>query len=200
MLDLGLLLLNSQFLPLGLNYIHNLARDIIIIIILVIKFLQGIYNYIPATNLVSKVYSVAPVLYLQFVLHVMLFRLWNMFCTFMWALSIVFAQCLIWLFFFVVPYFHAFLLCCSGIVWVILKWFQSPVLLIVSLLLSYSTCAEFLLRDLHIFKSDQLISWSHFCLRNCNIYVHVCSFFMIMDYDVWFIGRNNSVGLHFLVP
>jgi hypothetical protein len=46
---------------------------IIIIIILVITFMQGIYNYIPETNHVSRVYSVAFVLYLQSVLHVMLF-------------------------------------------------------------------------------------------------------------------------------
>ena len=46
---------------------------IIIIIILVITFMQAIYNYIPETNHVSTVYSVAAVLYLQFVLHVMLF-------------------------------------------------------------------------------------------------------------------------------
>jgi len=48
---------------------------IIIIIILVITFMQGIYNYIPETNHVFRVHSVAAVLYLQFVLHVMLFRL-----------------------------------------------------------------------------------------------------------------------------
>jgi len=52
---------------------------IIIIIILVITFIQGIYNYISEPNHVSRVYSVAAVLYLQFVLHVMLFRPWNMY-------------------------------------------------------------------------------------------------------------------------
>jgi len=40
---------------------------IIIIIILFITFMQGIYNYIPAANHFSRVYSVAAVLYLQFV-------------------------------------------------------------------------------------------------------------------------------------
>jgi len=44
--------------------------------------MQGIYNYIPETNHVSRVYSVLTVLYLQSVLHVMLFRPWNIFCTF----------------------------------------------------------------------------------------------------------------------
>jgi hypothetical protein len=54
---------------------------IIIIITLVVTFLQGIYNYIPKTNYVSTVHSVT-VLCLQFVLHIMLFRPRNMFCTF----------------------------------------------------------------------------------------------------------------------
>jgi len=36
--------------------------------------MYGIYNYIPETNHISTVYSVAAVLYLQFVLHVMLFH------------------------------------------------------------------------------------------------------------------------------
>jgi len=41
--------------------------------------MQGIYNYIPETNRVSKVYIAAAVLLLQFVLHVTLFHLWIMF-------------------------------------------------------------------------------------------------------------------------
>ena len=41
---------------------------------LVITFIQGVYNYIPETNHVSGVYNVAAALYLQSVLHVMLFR------------------------------------------------------------------------------------------------------------------------------
>ena len=48
---------------------------IIIIIIVVVTFMQDIYNYELETNHVSRVYNVAAVLYLQFVLHVMLFRL-----------------------------------------------------------------------------------------------------------------------------
>jgi hypothetical protein len=48
---------------------------------------------------------------------------------------------------------------------VILKWFQLPLLLPVSLLLSHSTCAEFLSWGLYILKSSQLLTWSHFCLQ-----------------------------------
>jgi hypothetical protein len=72
-------------------------------------------------------YTVAVVLYLQFVLHVMLFRMLNVFCTFILALSAVCVQRPIWLFV-VVPRLRAFPVCCSGIVWVILKWFQLPLL------------------------------------------------------------------------
>ena len=39
-----------------------------------ITFMQGIYSYIPETNHISGVYSVAAVLYLQSVLHCLLFR------------------------------------------------------------------------------------------------------------------------------
>jgi len=60
--------------------------EIIIIIIIInnnnnnnyyyyyITFMQGIYNYIPETKHVSRVYSASAVMYLQFVLHVMLFH------------------------------------------------------------------------------------------------------------------------------
>jgi len=61
--------------------------------------MQGIYNYTPETNHVSRLYSVAAVLYLHLVLHVMLFCPWNMFCTFTSALSAVCEQCTIWLLF-----------------------------------------------------------------------------------------------------
>jgi hypothetical protein len=47
--------------------------------------MQAIYNHAPETNHISTVHSVAAVLYLQFVLHVMLFRLLNtaVFCRFL---------------------------------------------------------------------------------------------------------------------
>ena len=49
--------------------------------------MQGIYNYIPETHHLSRVYSFLAVLYLQCVQRVMLFRVLNMFCTFTLALS-----------------------------------------------------------------------------------------------------------------
>jgi len=57
------------------SLVVNKKIIIITIILLLITYMQDIYNYVPETNHVSRVYSVAAVLYVQFVLHVMLFRL-----------------------------------------------------------------------------------------------------------------------------
>ena len=70
-----------------------LASRCAIIIFIFIAFIQNIYNYIPETNHVSTVYRVVAVLYLHFALHVMLFRMLTMFCTFTSVLSEVCAQC-----------------------------------------------------------------------------------------------------------
>ena len=51
--------------------------------------MEGIYNYKAETNHVSTVYSVAAVLYLQFLLHVMLVLTRNLFGTFTLALIII---------------------------------------------------------------------------------------------------------------
>ena len=41
--------------------------------------MQGIYNYIAETNHVSSLCTVAPVLYLQFMLHIFLFHMLNVY-------------------------------------------------------------------------------------------------------------------------
>ena len=82
--------------------------------------MQCIYNYVPETNSVSRIFDIATVLYLQFLLHVILFSPRNMFCTFTLALSAVCVQCPVWLVS-VIPRFRAFPVCCSGIVWVNLR-------------------------------------------------------------------------------
>jgi hypothetical protein len=43
--------------------------------VVIITFMQGVCSYIPETNRVSMIYSVAAILYLQSVLHVTLFHL-----------------------------------------------------------------------------------------------------------------------------
>jgi len=51
----------------------------------IVPIMWGIYNYTPETNRVSRVYSVAA--FLQYVLHLMLFQMLHMFCTFTLVLS-----------------------------------------------------------------------------------------------------------------
>ena len=59
-----------------LNVFHKTSNkpEVIIIIIIIITIMQGIYNFTPEINHVCRVYSVAAVLFLQSVLHVVLFR------------------------------------------------------------------------------------------------------------------------------
>jgi len=61
--------------------------------ILLINFMKGIYIYIHETKHVFRLYSFAAVQYSQFVLHVMLFRPWNIYCTFKSALPAVCVKC-----------------------------------------------------------------------------------------------------------
>jgi len=77
--------------------------------------MYGIYNYLPETSHVYMVQSVAPVLYLQSVLNIILYRLCNMLCAFTSTLSAVRVHCTIWLVS-LIHLFRAFPVCCSGIV------------------------------------------------------------------------------------
>ena len=57
---------NTEVMYRAQQFYYTLVRKyIIIIIIFVITFMQVIYYYIPETNHVSRVHSVAAVLYLQ---------------------------------------------------------------------------------------------------------------------------------------
>ena len=64
------------------------------------KFMQYLQLrvYTLETNHVSRVRTSAAALYLQFMLQVMLFPMFNMFCAFTSALPAVSVQCSIWLF------------------------------------------------------------------------------------------------------
>ena len=53
----------------GINF--TLKIVVVFVVIFVMTLIQGIYNYTPETKNVSRLYSVAAVLYLQFVLHLM---------------------------------------------------------------------------------------------------------------------------------
>ena len=111
--------------------------------------MHGIYNYIPKTNHVSTVHAVAAVPCLQCVAtcnvishvkNVVYFYISTSRSLCAVPNMAVFCSSL----------FLALPVCSTGIIWVILRWFQSPLLLMVSLLFSHFTCAEFLLLGLPI--------------------------------------------------
>jgi hypothetical protein len=52
---------------------------IIIIIIIIIPFMQGIHTYIPETNDVSRVYTVAAILHVLLMVHITLSAILNSF-------------------------------------------------------------------------------------------------------------------------
>ena len=60
------------FFSLSMNCVRGLLRSTVVVITTTTS-VHSIYNYIPETNPVSRVYSVASVLQLQFIVHVMLF-------------------------------------------------------------------------------------------------------------------------------
>ena len=131
--------------------------------------MQGTYNYIPNTNHVSRVYSVAAVLNLQFVLHVMLLRSRN-FCTFTLALPAVCVQCPIWLFF-----CNSLITCFPG---TLLRYCLSdfemvPVAPIITGIIFYfhiPHALNLLMSSLY-FKNLLNFSLDHISVsRNCNIY------------------------------
>ena len=113
--------------------------------------MQDIYNYIPETNHVSRVCSVTICATCNFISPVK-YVLYFYISTFrsMCAVSSMVA--------FVAPWSCTFLVHCSGIVRMIIKWFQSPLLLLVSLLLSHPTRAKFLLWGPYMLKYSQLLS------------------------------------------
>ena len=87
-----------QYLALGLLIQHlNKLQPNSTKLNYIIPFMCSIYNYIPETRHVSTVYSVAAVLYLQSVLHVMLFRPLQYVLYLYISTPAVYVQCPIWL-------------------------------------------------------------------------------------------------------
>jgi len=70
---------------------HSCAHIVVIIV-----FIQSIYNYIPEASHVSRVHSFAANVYLQFIVQVRLLPLCK-FCTLTLVLHEVCVQCPVWL-------------------------------------------------------------------------------------------------------
>ena len=73
-------------------------RPLLSSVLLFISSIHGIYKYIRETNHASKVYNVVTILWLQFIVHVILFSMLK-FDTFTSVLPAVYVQCPIRLFY-----------------------------------------------------------------------------------------------------
>jgi hypothetical protein len=121
--------------------------------------MQDIYNYVTETTHVFRGYSVAVILYLQFVLHVMFIS--HVKCVSYFYVSTPRSMC-------AVPNMACF---CSSLIscfpGVLLRYCSNdfemvpvaPVLLLVSLLSLHSTCPKFLLWGFYILESSFLITF-----------------------------------------
>ena len=78
--------------------------------------MRGIYNYIPETNHVSRVHSVAAVLYLQICATCYVISPVKSVLCFYISISPCMCAAPNMTFFFLVPLCRAFLVCCSGMV------------------------------------------------------------------------------------
>jgi hypothetical protein len=118
----------------------------------------------------DRVHSFAALRCAQFMLHVMLFPMLNvLYCHISTSCSVC-VQCPVWLFL-VVPWICAFSVCSLGILWMILKLYQLPLLLLVPLLFLHSVHAVSIVRStyfkifsascphLWLLKLQHLLTW-----------------------------------------
>ena len=86
--------------------------------------------------------------------------------------------------FFVVPRFRVFLVCCLGIFWMILKWFELLLLLLVSLVFTFHICCISVVRSLYfrIFSASFLITFlSPEIAASLNVHVPFSSSWIMMS-------------------
>ena len=145
----------------------------------------GIYNYIPDTNQVSSVYSVAAVLYLQFMLHVMLLAT---LCSYVsTSRCTVCVQCPVWLLS-AVPSFRA-LPVLSQLLWDASSrpyYYRYPFRFYPPHALHFC-CDVFIFQNLLVFSLDHIsVYW------NYNIYRHAGSRSVMMS--------GLLLGMVLLVP
>jgi len=100
------------------RYVAQVLSELLLILLLLLYLLSPSFSlftimYVKQTLFLGYAHTVVTVLYLEFVPQIVLFRVWNMFCTLTLVFFKVCVQCPIWLFFcccFLVSCFHNMLL------------------------------------------------------------------------------------------
>ena len=159
--------------------------------------MQGIYNYTPEINHVSRENSVSAALYLQFVLHVTSFHMSNVMY---FDISTLGSMCAVTN---MAVFLSSLIPCFPGMVpRYCLKDFEmvtvAPVITGITFVFTFHMRWISTVRFLYfrLFSASFLITFLSWI---CNTYKHTCSFFTITDYDVRFIVSNGSVSLHLLI-
>ena len=154
------------------------------------------------TNRVSKLFGVTTTLYLQFMLHVMLFPILNVlnfYISTVWSTCAVHSMA--------VSFCNSLISCFPGMLLDYclsdFEMAQLPLLLLVLLFYLRSASAVCLLRGLYILESSELLSWLNLCFVNFQhlINIHV-SFLLawIMRSAFWLrvvlsVGTCKRVGI-----
>ena len=173
---------------------------IIIIIIFIGIFMQGIYNYVPEMNHVPRVYSVAAALYLHFVVNETVIL--HVKCVLYFYVSTLCSRCAVLS---MAVFCISFISCFSDKLfrYCLSDFEMLPVTLFitdVALVFTFHVRCFSIVRSLNfrIFSASFLITFLYSEIAT-YINTHV-PFFIITDYDVLFIVWNNSVGLPLLIP
>jgi hypothetical protein len=164
--------------------------------------MKGVYDYMPETHHVSMVFSSCSVftIYAKCTVtsHV------KCFVQFIFVLLEVCVLCVHVcavpnMATFVAPWFCAFLVCCSGIFWMILQSVPFGCIIAGITLFLCSTGAVFLLAGFFYFRFFCALLVTFLSLKLQHL-LALCSFSIITDFIFQFTVRDGSVGLHLLIP
>ena len=75
----------------------------------------------------------------------------------------------------------------------------APIITVITSAFTFHMRCIFIVRSLY-FKIISAI-FNHISVSwNCSIYYHVCSLFIVSDYNIWLVTGDSSVSLHLLIP
>jgi hypothetical protein len=154
-----------------------------------ITSIQSVHNYIPESNPISRIYDVTAIQCLQYKIHVlvMLFPVINVFTLLHFYFSTFWRKFVnpVWLFS-VLPWYRAFHVWSWGILWIVLKWFKLPLLLLVShlLLVAFPKLRK---ATVSFVMSVWQFAWNN-SAPNGRI---------LMKFDIWAFFENLSVHFKF---
>ena len=100
----------------------------------------------------------------------------------------------------VISLFSAFPVCFLSVLLVILRWFQLPLLLLVSHLFVHSTCAVFLLQGLYILEYSRILSLSFIIIIiNLLLFLLLLLSSVLTTWIVELLNLTSGCPLHIIL-